>query len=100
MCADMLWRKEFGSNIIMEDFEFRKLDKVLNYYPHAHHGVGTEGRPVYIERLGKVHPKKLMQVNTNGLYVKYHVHDFEKSFVIKFLTCTIASCKEAHRFKH
>ncbi|XP_020590274.1 phosphatidylinositol/phosphatidylcholine transfer protein SFH9-like isoform X2 [Phalaenopsis equestris] len=95
MWTEMLqWRADFGADSILRDFVFTELEEVRSYYPHGFHGVDKEGRPVYIEKLGKVDLSKLLTVTTVERLLKYHVQSLEKIYRDKWPACSIAARKQ------
>ncbi|XP_030499524.2 phosphatidylinositol/phosphatidylcholine transfer protein SFH9 [Cannabis sativa] len=92
MWVDMLnWREEYGVDSIVKDFVYEEYEEVQRFYPHGYHGIDKGGRPVYIERLGKIEPSKLMSVTTVDRFLKYHVQGFEKAFRERFPACSVAA---------
>ncbi|KAL4353988.1 hypothetical protein GQ457_06G028250 [Hibiscus cannabinus] len=98
MWEDMLnWRKEYGVDTIIQDFLYDECEEVQQCYPHGYHGVDKQGHPVYIERIGKLDPTRLMKITTVERFLKYHVQGFEKAFLEKFPACSIAAQRHIDR---
>ncbi|XP_057794123.1 phosphatidylinositol/phosphatidylcholine transfer protein SFH1-like isoform X1 [Salvia miltiorrhiza] len=81
----------------VKDFDYKELCEVKQYYPHGYHGVDRSGRPVYIERLGKLDVEGLMKITTLERYVKYQTQQYEKTIKIRFPACSAAANKHVNR---
>lgn len=85
------WREDFGVDAIPKELMFKEQAEVKKSYPHGYHGVDRYGRPVYIERLGRVDLNSLLQITTIERFVKYHVSEQEKTSNLRFPACSIAA---------
>ncbi|KAJ3048770.1 cytosolic factor, phosphatidylinositol/phosphatidylcholine transfer protein [Rhizophlyctis rosea] len=82
------WRKEFGTDTILHDFDFPEYPVVQKYYPRFYHKTDKLGRPIYIEQLGNVDPKQLFQVTTADRMLKNHVYGYEKLVHYRLPACS------------
>ncbi|EPQ28411.1 uncharacterized protein PFL1_04238 [Pseudozyma flocculosa PF-1] len=72
------WRTEFGVEKLYHEFEYPEKEKVDQYYPQYYHKTDKDGRPVYIEMLGKLDLKALYQVTTAERQIQKLVVEYEK----------------------
>jgi hypothetical protein len=84
------WRKEFGVDGIVQNFDFPEYPVVRKYYPRFYHKTDKLGRPVYIERLGMLDIKQLFTVTTTERMLKNHVFEYEKLVNYRLKACSIA----------
>ncbi|KAL7117354.1 hypothetical protein ACP275_03G067000 [Erythranthe tilingii] len=90
-------KKNMSTNPIIKDFDFKELNEIQKHYPQGYHGVDKEGRPIYIERLGKINVEKLLNVTTLDRYVKYKIYEYEKTLAIRFPACSVAAKRNINR---
>lgn len=84
------WRKEFGVEEIMTNFDFKEKAEVDKYYPQFYHKTDKDGRPVYVERLGLLDIKALYAITTQERQLKRLVYEYEK-----FATERLPACSKA-----
>nr|KIR88578.1 sec14 cytosolic factor [Cryptococcus tetragattii IND107] len=77
--ANEKWRKEFGADdIAANGFDYPEYEQVAQYYPQYYHKSDKDGRPVYIEQLGKLDIPKLYALTTQERQLKRLVSEYEK----------------------
>lgn len=72
------WRKEFGTDELVRTFEYTEKPKVFEYYPQYYHKTDNDGRPVYIEKLGKIDLNAMYKITTSERMLQNLVCEYEK----------------------
>lgn len=75
------WRaNEFpgGLDEFTRTFEYTEKPKVMELYPQYYHKIDKDGRPVYIEKLGKVDIESLRGVTTDERMLQNLAVEYEK----------------------
>ncbi|UZJ51651.1 hypothetical protein CBS101457_000971 [Exobasidium rhododendri] len=76
--ASEKWRKEFKVDDLYDNFEYPEKEEVNKWYPQFYHKTDNDGRPIYIEQLGKLDLKKLYEVTTPERQLQKLVVEYEK----------------------
>lgn len=84
------WRKSFGTDTIIYDFDFPERDRVVEVYPCGYHKTGKNGHPLYIERVGHLDVDALLNCTTVDRYIRYHVQGYEDMLQHKLPACSLA----------
>ncbi|ODV90282.1 hypothetical protein CANCADRAFT_2014 [Tortispora caseinolytica NRRL Y-17796] len=71
------WRKDFGVKDIVQNFHYVEKLAVSEYYPQYYHKTDKDGRPVYIEQLGKVNITEMYKITSMERMLKNLVWEYE-----------------------
>ena len=82
------WRREFKVDELYENFSFPEKEAVNELYPKFYHKTDKDGRPVYIEQLGKLDLNKLFNVTTPERLIQELVYEYEKCLNERLPVCS------------
>ncbi|KAA1075316.1 cytosolic factor, phosphatidylinositol/phosphatidylcholine transfer protein [Puccinia graminis f. sp. tritici] len=86
------WRKEFKVDELYNTFEYPEKKDVDAIYPQFYHKTDQDGRPLYIEQLGKLDLTKLYKVTTPERQLQRLVVEYER-----FLRDRLPVCSMEHQ---
>ncbi|KAL9099984.1 MAG: hypothetical protein Q9163_004593 [Psora crenata] len=72
------WRKEFGVDNLVRSFDYKEKPQVFEYYPQYYHKTDKDGRPVYIEQLGKIDLNAMYKITSAERMLQNLVVEYEK----------------------
>ncbi|MCJ1381895.1 cytosolic factor, phosphatidylinositol/phosphatidylcholine transfer protein [Xylographa soralifera] len=72
------WRKDFGVDDLVRNFDYKEKPQVFEYYPQYYHKTDKDGRPVYIEQLGKIDLTAMYKITTAERMLQNLVVEYEK----------------------
>lgn len=74
------WRAEFGGGVddLVRTFTYPEKAQIVQYYPQYYHKTDKDGRPVYIEALGKVDLKAMHKITSEDRMLQNLVCEYEK----------------------
>ncbi|CAG8772324.1 10061_t:CDS:1 [Racocetra persica] len=87
------WRKEFGVDELVKSFDYKERDEVMKHYPRYYHKTDNDGRPIYIEEIGRMDVKALYQITTLERQMQNLVVEYERLADTRLPACSKKSGK-------
>jgi hypothetical protein len=90
----LTFRKE---DSLEESYDFPEFDVVKRHFPHFYFKTDKQGRPIYIERLGKINYNEIWKVTTKERFLKYYARHNERLITNVLPSCSEAAGKRLHQ---
>jgi len=90
----MEYRKKNGLDTIVTDYTFTKKAECFPHYPRGYCGVDLIGRPVYIERSGKISPSKLWSIIEEDDMWRSFYQSYEVLNKLHYMACSLTAGKQ------
>jgi hypothetical protein len=88
-----MWRKKFKVDELYETFEYPEKKEVDAIYPQFYHKTDKDGRPIYVEQLGKLDLTKLYKVTTSERQLQRLVVEYERFLRDRLPVCSVQQGK-------
>jgi CRAL/TRIO domain len=76
--SHLKWKQEWKVDTLLEEFHFTEREHYLQVFPQGYHMTDKTGRPVTIQHLSKIDPKRIKEITTEDRMLKFHIREYER----------------------